>query len=243
MDSRTRQEHLVARLRSGGPASAEELADALGVSARTLFRDVAALRERGVDVRGDPGRGGGLSLDPRAAPARVDLTVEEAVGIVLTAALGAVAGAPFGGSARRAAERIRGTLPAEGARRLRRLLGRLVVGPPASPAVVASLGPVPDSVTRHLERALAEDRTLRFSYEDRHGARSRREVEPCGLLAQPPAWYLLGVDERGQDRMFRLDRLLSCQVGARAVGRTEPERRATVAALLRDVQPAHTVAP
>lgn len=231
----------MARLRAGGPSSAEALAAELGVSPRTVFRDLAALRGRGVDIRGDPGRGGGVSLDPRAAPAKVELTWEEAVGLVLTAALGAAAGAPFGGAARRATQRIQGTLPGPEARALRRLAGRLVLGPPASAAVVASLRPVSDGVVRHLERAFAEDRVLRFSYVDRRGERSRREVEPCGILAQPPAWYLLGVDERGRDRMFRLDRLSACQVGARVVLRTEPERRATVTALLRDVTPAQAV--
>jgi predicted DNA-binding transcriptional regulator YafY len=238
MDSRARQERIVARLRAGGPSSTEALAAELAVSPRTVFRDLAALRARGVDIRGDPGRGGGLSLDPRAAPAKVELSWEEAVGLVLTAALGASAGAPFGGPARRAAERIQGTLPAPEARALRRLLGRLVLGPPASAAVAASLRPVSDGVVKHLERAFAEDRALRFSYVDRQGERSRREVDPCGILAQPPAWYLLGVDERGQERMFRLDRLSACQVGARAVDRAEAERRAIVARLLGDVSPA-----
>ena len=37
-----------------------ELADELSVSVRTVRRDVAALRARGMDIEGDRGRGGGV---------------------------------------------------------------------------------------------------------------------------------------------------------------------------------------
>ena len=43
---------------------------------------------------------------------------------------------------------------------------------------------------------------------DRSGRVSARRVEPHGLLAQPPAWYLLAHDlDRDAPRMFRLDRM------------------------------------
>jgi len=38
------------------------LAGELGVSPRTLYRDLAALRDRGLPITGEPGRGGGIRL-------------------------------------------------------------------------------------------------------------------------------------------------------------------------------------
>jgi predicted DNA-binding transcriptional regulator YafY len=50
-----RRDALVEELRAGGRLSARELASRLGVSTRTVIRDVARLREAGVSIRLDPG--------------------------------------------------------------------------------------------------------------------------------------------------------------------------------------------
>ena len=54
---------------------------------------------------------------------------------------------------------------------------------------------------------------LAFDYVDRRGQATRRTVEPHGLLAEVPAWYLLCRDrERRAVRMFRLDRMRRARV-------------------------------
>ncbi len=65
-----RQQALIERLHAahGAPIPLAELARDLGVSARTVARDVERLRLSGVPLRAQPGRGGGVSL-PRARPA------------------------------------------------------------------------------------------------------------------------------------------------------------------------------
>ncbi|GAA4567475.1 helix-turn-helix transcriptional regulator [Planotetraspora kaengkrachanensis] len=50
-----RRDALVEELRAGGRLSARELASRLGVSRRTVIRDVALLREEGVPIRLDSG--------------------------------------------------------------------------------------------------------------------------------------------------------------------------------------------
>jgi predicted DNA-binding transcriptional regulator YafY len=208
MDGRARQEALLGWLRGRGFATAEQIAERFEVSLRTAHRDVAALRERGEPIDADPGRGGGFRLDPLRSLPAVRFDVDEVVGLVLASALAAGAGAPFGTGARRAVDRAMSTLPGARAAELRRLLARIVVGPPASLAVVGALGPVSDEVLRAFEQAFTARQALGFDYVDRHGQSSARRVEPHGLLAQSPAWYLLAHDlDRAAPRMFRLDRM------------------------------------
>lgn len=58
------------------------------------------------------------------------------------------------------------------------------------------------------ERAFTAELALSFHYVDREGERSRRRVEPHGLLVNPPIWYVLAHDlERDAPRMFRVDRI------------------------------------
>ena len=58
------------------------------------------------------------------------------------------------------------------------------------------------------EQAFICGHAIELEYTDRHGAPTSRVVEPHGLLASPPLWYLLAYDRlRGEPRMFRVDRI------------------------------------
>lgn len=60
-----RRRRLTAWLRRQGPTTVGAAAARFAVSERTIFRDLARMRERGVAVEGDPGRGGGIMLRVR----------------------------------------------------------------------------------------------------------------------------------------------------------------------------------
>ena len=224
MDPRSRQEALLGWLRGRGSATAEEISARFHVSVRTAHRDVAALRDRGEPIEGGTGPGGGFRLDPLRSLPAVRFDVDEVVGLVLAAALAVGGGAPFGGDARRAVDRALSRLPSVRAAALRHVVSRIVVGPPASGAVVGSLGPVGDAVLRSFEAAFTARRTLAFAYVDRTGQPSLRRVEPHGPLSQAPAWYLLAFDlDRGAPRMFRLDRIAEPALGPETFA-PDPER-------------------
>ncbi|HJU01951.1 MAG TPA: HTH domain-containing protein [Actinomycetes bacterium] len=66
-----RQHRLIEELRlaAGRPATADDLATALGVDVRTVERDIARLRDAGVPIAARRGPGGGFRLDvPRTVP-------------------------------------------------------------------------------------------------------------------------------------------------------------------------------
>src|SRR5690242_14609521 len=64
-----------------------ELARELGVSARSVFRDVDHLRERGYPIEADRGRGGGMRLHASWGLGRVLLSSEEALCTLLSLAI------------------------------------------------------------------------------------------------------------------------------------------------------------
>src|SRR5260370_10450167 len=63
----------------------------LGVSPRTLYRDLAALRDRGLPITGEPGRGGGIRLEGSRGITAVHLSIAEVVAMWLAARLSGAA--------------------------------------------------------------------------------------------------------------------------------------------------------
>lgn len=205
----TRVEGLKGALLACEQTTVGELAAQLGVSRRTVLRDLAYLREQGLAIEGEAGPGGGVRLRRDRGVTAVHLSFDEIVALWTAASLTRRGTAlPWGSAARSALDKLLASVPAERARELRALLRRVVLGPPASAAVAASAGAPSSELLPCVEGALRRRRALSFEYLDRHGAATRRVVEPHGLLIQPPVWYILGFDvEKRAPRMFRMDRV------------------------------------
>lgn len=199
-------EHL---LRGRGETTVAAVATALAVSERTVFRDIAVLRDRGLVIDADSGPGGGIRLDRGCSPHRVLLTLAEVVSLWLAARLSqGASNLPWSGAARTGLAKLLGSLARPRAAELYALCRRVIVGPPASENVRAHSAKPEQELLGIFERAFTERCVLRFDYTDQHGRRSRRCVEPHGLLVEPPVWYVLARDvDKGEPRMFRMDRI------------------------------------
>lgn len=196
-------------LRGREATTVDELAGELGVSRRTLLRDLASLRERGMPISGEAGPGGGVRLEGDRGLAAVHLSLSEVVAIWLGARLSqAASDLPWGEAANSAMAKLLGSLPAAKARMLRALCRRVVVGQPASATIRAGAGATPPELLRLFEEAFSTGVGLGFHYTDREGRKTVRRVEPHGLLAEPPVWYVLARDvDKGEPRTFRMDRI------------------------------------
>ncbi|WP_437969181.1 WYL domain-containing protein [Sorangium sp. So ce260] len=196
-------------LRARGATTVGELAASLGVSARTVRRDLATLRERGVTIEGEAGPGGGIRLDAGRGVTAVHLSIAEIVTLWLAARLSqAASDLPWSSAASSALAKLLSSLPAERARQLRALCRRVIVGEPASAPVLAGAGAPPAELVRLFEESFSSGVGLAFDYHDREGKLSRRRVEPHGLLVQSPVWYVLALDTaKNEPRMFRMDRI------------------------------------
>jgi predicted DNA-binding transcriptional regulator YafY len=222
-------------LRAREATTTASLARELGVSRRTLLRDLATLRERGLVIHGEGGPGGGVRLDADRGLAAVHLTLAEIVAIWLGARLAqAASDLPWGGAATSAMTKLLASLPAKKARALRALCRRVVAGPPASAAVRAGAASTPPELLARFEESFTHGLGLGFEYTDREGRRTLRTVEPHGLCVETPVWYVLARDvEKGAPRTFRMDRIARPRVLREVAFRPD---LAIVRALLPDVE-------
>jgi predicted DNA-binding transcriptional regulator YafY len=204
---------LVDTLQGAGLQTVAELADRLGVSERTVRRDIDRLQALDVAVVTARGRGGGVRLEPGALllPLRFsdDEVLALGLGLELVARSGELIPAEVIGSAtRRLGAAVTPTLQ----RRLGALLGVLEErndGDEAKPERTA-VPPTGERSTLILDLAEAIEarRTIRLGYRSRQGAISERTVEPHGLVRLAPHWYLAGRCRlRDGVRVFRLDRV------------------------------------
>jgi predicted DNA-binding transcriptional regulator YafY len=203
-----RLELLLRLLRDRPGITAARLAEDLGTSVRSVFRDLQSLRDRGYPVEGGRGRGGGLRLHPDWGLSRVLLGTEEALGTLLALAIAEKLVFPmFAPEVARARRKIVDAFPSAERRRLGPLRERVLIGTPASAAVRASWGEPNRQTTRPLQAAFVNERVVRADYQREDGARGWRTLEPHAILINWPAWYLLAFDrERGAGRTFRFDR-------------------------------------
>ncbi|MDO0929369.1 WYL domain-containing protein [Streptomyces sp. TG1A-8] len=200
---------LLELLQSGGVRTVAELADRLGVDARTVRRYVGHLLDLDVPVESVRGRYGGYRLAPGHRMPPLMLGDDEALAVLLGLVAGRRAGlmTAAGAAGETAAAKIRRVLPQRLDRRLDAVLGSLsFTAPPVAPAAPAStvLLPLADAVRRH--------RPVAVGYTAADGRRSERTLHPYGLVAHSGRWYVTGTDPAiGEDRTFRLDRITSAR--------------------------------
>lgn len=196
-------------LRSREATSVGALAEELRVSRRTLLRDLAALRERGMCIEGEAGPGGGIRWHGQRGALAVQLGLEEVVAIWLAARLSRSASdLPWGEAANSGMAKLLASLPPAKAGALRALCRRVIVGQPASENTRAGIAEAPPELLRLFEEAFSTGLGLAFAYTDREGRSSARRIEPHGLLVETPVWYVLARDvDKQEARTFRMDRI------------------------------------
>jgi predicted DNA-binding transcriptional regulator YafY len=177
--------------------SAGELTERLGVSARTLRRDVERLRSLDYQVESVTGVAGGYRLAAGSDLPPLLLDDEEAV----ATAVGLSTATGVGDAAVRALAKLERVLPA-------RLRPRLVaVGRSAEVVRFPDASDVDAGVLGTLASACQDHTVIDVVHRGRGGERERR-VEPHHLVAHGGHWYLIAHDaERDDWRTFRVDRV------------------------------------
>lgn len=180
------------------PVTAEVLAQELSVSARTIHRDIDALRGLGAVIDGAAGFGFTLIEDATLPPLGFGATELEA--LVLGLCEVQQKGDPdLSEAARTALRKLRARLPQSQADRLQHaVLSAHSFAPPALPGI--------DAAT--LRQATWDEREVTFAYRDAKGAASQRQVKPLGLVYFDKSSVLVAWCHLRQGfRVFRLDRM------------------------------------
>lgn len=199
------------------PATAAALAAELGVSARTIYRDIATLAAEGAPISGEAGVGYVLAPGLFLPPLMFDAEETEALLLGL-ATVRQRGDATLERAARQALAKIAAVLPPEARAGLE--------SPVARPgAVWWEMAEGGDLDT--LRRAIRGERKLRIAYTDAEGRASERVVWPFAIDFLHAARILDAWCETRQDfRHFRVDRIGRAEILAERM----PRRRAALLA-------------
>jgi predicted DNA-binding transcriptional regulator YafY len=198
---------LVLLLQARGRMTARELAGELGVSVRTVYRDLDGLSAAGVPVLAEAGPGGGCRLlDDYRFPLRA-LRPGEAEALLILGVPDVLCELGLDGAVAAAQRQIR---VSSGLDR-----GAGAAGPPAAlvhldmPRWFHSHEPVP--YLRDLAAALRQQRRLRLCYPRGGGDPVARVVAPLGLVNKAGIWYLVAQAGHGRILVFRAGRITAAQ--------------------------------
>jgi predicted DNA-binding transcriptional regulator YafY len=226
----TRAFRLLSLLQNHRYWSGADLADRLGVSARTLRRDVDRLRELGYPVAAHPGVDGGYQLAAGAALPPLVVDDDEAVALTAGLLLATHGGlGPPGGdgadtiaeAAARALAKVTQVLPGPLRRRAEAVAA--VTEATTWPGDQTRLPAVSPDVLAGVALACRDSERIRFGYTAASGEQTRRHVEPHRLVTLVRRWYLVGYDlDRLDWRSFRLDRVAGTVQPAGARFRPRP---------------------
>ena len=192
---------LVDELRSRRVTRADELATALEISTRTVYRDIAHLQASGLPIEGAAGVG--YLLSPRFDLPAVTFTHDQlealAVGLAMAESLDDPALAT---AAREARAKLQTALPRPETRSLMDapfFALRRKTGAPTHAALVRS--------------AIRQRRILQLSYADGTGQPSTRRLRPLAIWAMTDGWMFSGWCElRADFRTWRFDRVVTLAI-------------------------------
>lgn len=213
---------LVALLRRHERITAADLARRLGVSRRTILRDLDTLSLAGVPVFAEHGRGGGFSILPGYRPESAGLTSGEAQALFLPGGEAAARALGQGAVFRSARRKLEGVLSDETARAVGEVAGWLLVVPEGW----GQPEEAPPAVSQ-LAAAVARREVIDLTYRAVRQDAQVRRVRPLGLVLAGRMWYLVALrDDSGAQRTYRADRVQ----GVAGTGRSfEPDRTLTAA--------------
>ncbi|MCR6485021.1 WYL domain-containing protein [Amycolatopsis sp. OK19-0408] len=180
----------------------ELLARRLGVSERTVRRDVDRLRELGYPVQAVKGPDGGYRLEAGSQVPPLLFDEEQAVALAVALRLAVATGAGIEEAAARALTTVRQVLPA----RLRHRVDALAVSAAEGRGAQADT-----DVLLALSAAVRAGEEVRFDYRAPgrpEADRPPRRVQPHHLVVRAGRWYVVGWSPEREDwRVYRADRM------------------------------------
>ncbi|MFI9817087.1 helix-turn-helix transcriptional regulator [Saccharothrix variisporea] len=191
---------LVLLLQDRGLLSANALARELGVTARTVYRDVEALSAAGVPIYAEPGPTGGYRLLDGYRTRLTGLTAQEAESLFLTGLPQPAAELGLGAQVAAAELKLMAALPTAYREASTRIRHRFHLD---TPGWYRKPDDVPHLLT--IAEALWQDRAVEVEYRrwsPEPGVVTRR-LHPLGLVLKAGVWYLVAAKD-DQPRTYRI---------------------------------------
>lgn len=208
-NKKRRQDEILNCLRDKSYWTALELSKRVTTSQRTLMRDLAELKESGIPIESERGRGGGIMLNGRWGLGRLQLSSTEVISLLLALAIVESINPPILlSNLSSIRNRISASFPEQQRKNIDELRSRIQIGGNASAQVVDSYELPNTEPMPVISQGFLDMKTLEIEYISEKQQVTQRIVEPQMLLLNWPAWYLLCWDRlRDEVRMFRIDRI------------------------------------
>ena len=215
LDKLERLDQLLGKLKSGEVHTARSLAEELGVSLRTLMRDLQTLRNKGYPIDADKGRGGGVRLYPRWGIGRLTLNYREVIDLLIAMNvlenLNSQLLLSNLGSVR---DKLHATFPDSLRPRVSMIRKRILTGELATNTIIQNYSAtINNQKNEHVLESFFEQKCLHVCYKLEDGTVSERIIEVHFLYLNWPVWYLICFDHlRNAPRTFRIDRIQSATI-------------------------------
>jgi predicted DNA-binding transcriptional regulator YafY len=197
--------------------NAEQVADELDVTPRTVRRDIGRLRELGYPIMTVLGAGGGYRLEAGATLPPLMFDSDEAVAVMVAlrdavASTATATGAATGEGALSAFDKLHRVMPP----RLQPLVDALLAHTSSldlGAAIGPSTGPIDTPTLVLLIHACRDRRQLQCRYRRYSGETENRQLEPLHLVRTMGHWYLIAYSlEAAAWRTFRVDRISEAEI-------------------------------
>ncbi|MFT5706353.1 MAG: putative DNA-binding transcriptional regulator YafY [Oceanospirillaceae bacterium] len=204
-----RLDTLTSMLKSDDFLTVQDLAKDLGVSTRTIHRDINILRDRGLPIDADKGRGGGVKLHRNWGLGRLSLTDQESIDLLISLAISEKMNSPlFMDNLKSIRYKLMALLSPDQKLNIKNLRSRILIGSSASPQIISSYELSSSNQAIELNAAFLFKKQLSISYSDESNVITERRIEPHYLYLNYPVWYILAWDHlRAAFRTFRCDRI------------------------------------
>ncbi|RBP48791.1 helix-turn-helix transcriptional regulator [Arenicella xantha] len=204
-----RRNRLIGLLRSEDHWKTAELREQLGVSQRTLMRELAELRRAGYPIDSDRGRGGGIRLNGRWGVDRLNLSHQEVVELVLSLAIMESLQSPLLTSNLKAIkQKLFQAFPQQQRSAVSNIRKRIMIGDNANANVVSLYTKPAQQISENLAESFLQRNYLEIEYQSESGEQTLRVIEAQYTLLNWPIWYVMAWDHlRMSSRVFRIDRI------------------------------------
>ena len=196
---------LVLALQDQGKTTAAHLAGTLGVSRRTILRDLDALSLSGVPVLAEGGPGGGIWLDPAYRTSLTGMKEAELRTILVAGDARLLDDLGWGQTFAETQRKLRASVPRRFETWVDHMRRRLLIDSrwwwheAGEPNLEA------------LQAAVWEDRVVEGDYQNWEGGPKAVRLEAYGLVAKAGLWYFVGRRE-GEWRTYRVSRFRAVRV-------------------------------
>lgn len=209
-----RRDRLIGLLKSEQYWKTSDLREHLGVSQRTLMRELAQLRLAGYPIESDRGRGGGIRLNGRWGIERLNLSHHEVVELILSLAIMESLNSPLLTSNLKVIkQKLFQAFPEKQRGAVSDIRKRILIGDNASANIVSRYITPTQQISQCIAQAFLQRSCVQIEYQSESAEITLRVIEAQYILLNWPIWYILAWDHlRLSARVFRIDRIKSARV-------------------------------